>query len=369
MEKDDGKNLSTPAPREQQSRGGIVWRDSGARTTRADLTEASLGREEISLAFGSGKPSPDDPNEVTGVLFARAVMTPFMAKRLALALEEALRRHEAAYGPIWPGSADPNRPRAATMSPEKAHLIRLVNSLQLDLGSERSFKVFRDIILTDRFLLSTKKDAAPREKIVDICRRLGLPDPFWAPLFQHLPDTRFVHFGYEENENGSIYKAYLELTFKGPHYPFLVYLGFKWDTKDPAKHALARYTCYPSFGLKETLEKISLAFPGPDAAEAAEIAKSIVEAAAAVAPGVLYVETTEDGNPRKSFDINTYDAALPLGAIRPLLMRMAAHCRLPREEFGEFFETIKGKRLGHLSGGIDRQGRDFFTVHFSVEDR
>jgi hypothetical protein len=367
---DDDKNRPAPAAGlQKRSESRIVWRDPEARTLRADLTEASLGREEISLTFGSGKPSAQDPKEVTAVLLARVVMTPFMAKRLAIALEEKLRRQEAAYGPIWPDSNGGKPPGAEKTSSERDLLLRLVNSLQIDLGAERSFKVFRNIILPNRFLLSTRKDAAPKEKVLDICRRLGLPDPFWAPLLQNLPDTRFVHFGFEENEKGSVYKVYLELNFKGRHYPFLVYLGFKWDPKDAARRAVARYTCYPSFTLKDIVEKVSLAFSGPDAGEAVEIAKGIVDAASRVAPGILYVDVTEDGNPRRSFDINTYDAALTLGAIRPLLVRMADHYRLPPEQFHTFIETIKTKRLGHLSGGIDREGRDFFTVHFSVEDR
>ena len=172
-------------------------------------------------------------------------MTPFMAKRLAIALEDRLRRHEAVHGPIWPDSNGVERRTAEKASPEKALLLGLVNSLQIDLGAERSFKVFRDVILTDRFLLSARSDAVPREKTLDICRRLGLPDPFWAPLLQNLPDTKFVHFGFEENEKGSIYKVYLELNFKSRHYPFLVYLGFKWDTRDAARRAVARYTCLP----------------------------------------------------------------------------------------------------------------------------
>ena len=132
-----------------------------------------------------------------------------------------------------------------------------------------------------------------------------------------------------------------ELNFKGRHYPFLVYLGFKWDPEDAARRALARYTCYPSFTLKDIVEKVSLAFSGPDAGEAVEITKGIVDAASRVAPGILYVDVTEDGNPRRSFDINMYDAALTLGAIRPLLMRMADHYRLPPEQCRTFIETIK----------------------------
>ncbi len=345
----------------------IVWRDSDARTLRSDFSETTMGREEISVTFGIGRPSPEDPQELTAELLARIVLTPFMAKRLTIALDDTLRRHEAVHGPIWPDSNGGKYRAAKETSSEKNLLLALVNGLHVDLGSERSFKVFRNIILTDRFLLSVRSNAIPRDKTLDVCRRLDLPAPFWEPLLQNLPDTRFVHFGFEENEKGSVYKVYLELNFKNRHYPFLVYLGFKWDPGDEARRAVARYTCYPSFTPKDIIEKVSLAFAGPDAG-AVEIAKGIVDAARRVAQDILYVEVTEDGNPRRSFDLNMYDACLTLGAIRPLLLRMGDHCRLPPEQFAAFIETIKAKRLGHLSGGIDREGRDFFTVHFGVEE-
>ena len=67
--------------------------------------------------------------------------------------------------------------------------------------------------------------------------------------------------------------------------------------------------------------------------------------------------------------MNLYDAALTLGSIEPLLMRMGEHYGLPREQFAAFIDGVRAKRLGHLTGGIDREGRDFFTVHFGVEER
>ncbi len=367
MERDEKKTPSTATGAEKS--GGIIWRDAGARTLRADLTEASTGREEISLTFGVGRPSPEDAGELTGELLARIVMTPFMTKRLAFALDATLQRHESLHGPIWPDARGVNHRAPEKAMREKGLLLSLANELRVELGSERSFKVFKGIILTDRFLLSAPAGAVPREKILDVCRRLGLPDPFWAPLLQNLPDAKFVHFGFEDNEKSSVYKVYLELHFKSRHYPFLIYMGFKWDTADTARHALARYTCYPSFITKDIMEKLSLAFAGPDAEEAAAIAQGIVGAAVKVAPEIFYVETTEDGNPRKSFDMNLYDAALTLGSIEPLLMRMGDHYGLPREQFAAFIDGVRAKRLGHLTGGIDREGRDFFTVHFGVEER
>ena len=102
------------------------------------------------------------------------------------------------------------------------------------------------MLLTNRFLLSLYRDAVPREKLLDLCQELDLPGYFREPLLQGLPDAKLLHFGFEENEMGSIYKVYLEMDVKSRLYPFLLYQGFKWDPSDPDRGSLARYTCYPS---------------------------------------------------------------------------------------------------------------------------
>jgi hypothetical protein len=39
------------------------------------------------------------------------------------------------------------------------------------------------------------------------------------------------------------------------------------------------------------------------------------------------------------------------------------------EDFSARLDTVARKRFGHLTGGIDRDGRDFFTIHFGVKPR
>ena len=184
-----------------------------------------------------------------------------------------------------------NARRRRKTSPERDLLLRLVNSLQIDLGAERSFKVFRNIILANRFLLSTRKDAAPKEKVLDICRRLGLPDPFWAPLLQNLPDTKFVHFGFEENEKGSVYKVYLELISRA---------AITRSSSTSASSGTQRMRPgAPWPGIPATLplrqrtssKRCPLPSRDPDAAEAVEIAKGIVDRGLARRPRISFTLT------------------------------------------------------------------------------
>jgi hypothetical protein len=83
-------------------------------------------------------------------------------------------------------------------------------------------------------------------------------------------------------------------------------------------------------------------------------------------PGeLLYVEVSEEGNPRDSFDINVYPADLQMAEIYPLLINTARHFSIDLEQFEELYEAVKTQKFGHVSGGTDRDGKDFLTVYFS----
>jgi len=44
-----------------------------------------------------------------------------------------------------------------------------------------------------------------------------------------------------------------------------------------------------------------------------------------------------------------------------------AHYDIPFERFESLYKKIQSDRLGHLAGGVDRKGRDFFTVYHGVK--
>ena len=54
-----------------------------------------------------------------------------------------------------------------------------------------------------------------------------------------------------------------------------------------------------------------------------------------------------------------------MAEIYPLLVRMARHYSIDLDGFDERYEGVKDQKFGHLSGGTDREGRDFLTVYFS----
>ena len=98
-------------------------------------------------------------------------------------------------------------------------------------------------------------------------------------------------------------------------------------------------------------------------------ARNIIEMAALrVAPeNILYLEVTEEDNPRRSFDVNVYRADMRMQLFYPLFLEMCGHYDISVEEFQAVFKPSRDKTLGHISGGIDREGNDFFTVYYGME--
>ncbi|MEW6664098.1 MAG: DUF3467 domain-containing protein [Thermodesulfobacteriota bacterium] len=370
-------------PSDSHSR--IVWDDTQVRTTRPEVWNVTGTREEIALVFGT-VPGQEEGRQKDMIDFTdRIVLNPFVAKRLALSLDRAIRHYESRYGPIEVESGAPAGRGMADeteRSEERAELLfRLTKDLGVSLGFERSFKVFERTLLANRFLLGASKKALgdnSRERILAICAEMGMPADLLESLDGHLPDSNFVHFGFEKSETARVYKVYLEFYDKiegemkaGPRGagPFLMHLGFKWDISDSSKRVLTRYTWYPSLSLQGMARRLSRLLDPRRHGACLEIAKGILSLASRKVPheDILYLEVTEEGYPRRSFDINMYRANLRMDELYPFLDRMCRIYSISQGQFQALYERAKEKAFGHLSGGIDREGRDFLTVYYGVE--
>jgi hypothetical protein len=259
-------------------------------------------------------------------------------------------------------------------------LFHLAQDLQVEFGVEYSFKMCRQTLLPNRFLITISKDSIephPQARILDACDRIDMPAQFRETFLEKLPTANYVHFGFEENARSCLYKAYLEFWTKWEDEitnrpersdPFLLYLGFKWDASDHAKHALARYTCYPLMSAADIMTRLRDIYQGPQYEEPRAATKEILDIALArtASHNILYLEVSEGNNPRRSFDMNMYRAKIPLKDLHHLLSKMCQNYSIPTEEFDKLYEKIDDKMLGHVSGGIDRQGQDFLTIYYKM---
>lgn len=86
------------APADTQPR--IVWDDSNMRSVYANVCNVAGTREEIVLLFGMNQAWRSDQRELKIQLADRVVMSPFVAKRLAILLKNVLEDYESRYGPL-----------------------------------------------------------------------------------------------------------------------------------------------------------------------------------------------------------------------------------------------------------------------------
>ncbi len=368
---------------------GSSMSDTSPREIRAEDVHIVETREEIRLCFGAGGPAAGqvEPDFHTA---SQIILTPPAAKRLSQVLSQVLARHESLHGPLAAPRQQsrpprvPGQPFPSAAPPSGVDcLTRLVNGLGVFHEREYSFKVIPGAILGDRILLGFNHDDLGGDEaaasLPGICRDLGMPDRFLRIYQERLPEANIILFGYEGHDQGGTWKAYLEFSgdyvtvARKPGQPAsaLLHLGFKWAADDSGKAALARYFGYPELTVPEMLQRVAERFYGDGDPSSYEIVRGMVDRAADEMPPdeILYLEVEEEGNPRRSYDINLYRAGLPL---REFYSSLREACRVKGigpETFHRLYEPMKDKIFGHVSGGRDREGRDFLTFYYGVAGR
>lgn len=100
----------TPAMAESTQPGTqvkIKWDDSNMRSVYANVVNAAGTREEIVILFGMNQAWHSQQRELTVRLEDRVVLDPFVAKRLAVLLNNVIRNYETQYGTL---DIEPRRP-------------------------------------------------------------------------------------------------------------------------------------------------------------------------------------------------------------------------------------------------------------------
>jgi hypothetical protein len=254
-------------------------------------------------------------------------------------------------------------------------LLDLVGAYNVSYGREDSFKMAPGRLYEKRLLLGIRTRDIPAQAVLDIATGIGMPAKYFSTFGQNLREANLVLFGVEETENGCIYKAYLEFWDKvrrevratGKRDPLLLHLGFKWHDVDSTISVVARYTCYPMLDVASILARMREIYQGWGNRSSCQIALNLVEFAAKRNAGnFIYVEVSEEDTRRRSFDINFYKSNLTLAEVHPFLRGAAEHYAIAREQFDALCSRNRARLLGHLSGGVARDGGDFLTVYYET---
>jgi len=361
------------------------------KESHADAFKASIEAGDVVLEFGRVA-QPGSGAAQTSVAVSQRIVLPLeTARRLHLSLGEALAPHAArlraaaaqALPPEHAANAVRPAPAGARAAPdaagERAALLqRLVGELGVPFQHERSFRVAQGALHANRFLLTVDRRGIGGDvpsRVLDICRRLAMPEAAQAQARERFATASCLHFGFEGDAGRVVVKLYLERAVspeeaqraKARGEPALLHVAFKWEP-DSGAHVVTEYLWHPALSAGEIGARLaSHVYQGGDEGSLA-IARAVLELAASrvSAEKLQYLEVQEPGNGRRSFDLNLYNAKLTVKDVQPQLQAMRERCGVRPGQFQALYDQIKGKVLGHLAGGVHRDGRDFFNVYYGV---
>jgi len=90
-----------PAPEATTPRAPkIRWDDTSMKSSYANVCNVASTREEVVLLFGVNQAWQAGQSEIPIQLTDRIIMSPFVAKRLALLLTNVVREYETRFGPL-----------------------------------------------------------------------------------------------------------------------------------------------------------------------------------------------------------------------------------------------------------------------------
>jgi hypothetical protein len=259
-----------------------------------------------------------------------------------------------------------------------ADLIRLVETLGAPYGLERSVKITRGALADDRCLISLGRSAfgeAPADRLVEMGRTFHMPPRFADALPVALERADIVHFGYEAGRQHDVYKIYLEYASEARNAmatsrtPVLVHLAYKWVAQKPDSSTVTRYTWVPCRNRAEIEVKLQELIPFNEAANARRCVFGLLARIARFADTgeLLLMEVEEPDNPRRSCDLNVYDAGVRMHDITDLIDATLNDFAVPSAQARMVFDRVGDRALGHLSAGVGRDGQEFVTLYFGVE--
>ena len=244
-------------------------------------------------------------------------------------------------------------------------LVRIAAGLGTPLLHERSLRLSADGAQGDRFLVSLPTVALGAEadaRLTAAWRDLGMPADCLAAARERLPAARHVHFGHEGA--GGRTKTYLEFAADTSSGAGLLHLAFKWDPTGTATPVETRYLLYPPADRAGLLSALAALHEGGTANPGFPPLAALIDRALGRMPAadVQVLEVVEETG-RRSYDVNLADAGLAVGDVRMELEALARVLGADPVAVGGALAARAGDRLGHVAGGVHRDGRGFVTIY------
>jgi tryptophan 7-halogenase len=346
--------------------------------------------EDVMIDFGrlDGVPIPSG---VVSIYVSDRVTLPLdIARRLLLWLDDSIAPHmpkmraEQAKG-LSPAAAavaarpdqSPQRPQTDISGEKAAQLLRLVGNWGVPHQYERSLRLIETGLQSNRFLLTINAKDIPGDglsQVLAVCDQFQMPFRLRDAAIANFSMAKCIHFGFEGSPDSIVCKLYLERDVSGKeadqarnaNQPVLLHLAFKWDLlRDSA--VTTRYLWHPFLTARGIEDRLTHVYRGGPTASA-DIARTLLRLAVERAPAerMQYLEVEEPETARRSFDLNVYNAKFQVKEIYSLLQQMRELFNIRPGQFQALYDQIKGMSLGHLAGGVHRNGKDFFNLYYGA---
>ncbi|WP_132255672.1 tryptophan 7-halogenase [Methylobacterium segetis] len=283
---------------------------------------------------------------------------------------------------LAPATRPATGPASLRRTPEGARLADLVAALGQPFGYERSVKASDGVLQTDRFLISVHKvglGPEPGPALSVLAAKLGLGEAERDEAAALVADADIVHLGYEDGPSGALYKLYVEWSARtdaawasaenGAADPILVHRAYKWNLQRPGPAVVTLYHWPWVRSADEIAGRLSRigsgqAGWGEAGPRVVGIAQALLRLAETHGRGTPhYLEAREAQGPRLSYDLNLYDCHLTVGQAESLLATAFVDLDVPRAEAASVLAERREDVLGHVAGGVGRDGRPFLTVY------
>ncbi|MDW4496651.1 hypothetical protein R5H30_01555 [Sulfitobacter sp. D35] len=259
------------------------------------------------------------------------------------------------------GRVDVTRPMQGGASP-LSRIETAMTGLPRSFGVERSVKLSSNRASIGRRLYSIPMAALgpdPRDGLKRFLDSLGAPAAAHRLLTPFAGAAAHLHAGAEEGGRDDVVKVYLEFSTPPPRDADLVFLAAKWNADGDCLRS--DYRARDAACLPDLLREVA------DAAVRESLLALAKHAATRTgAPAVLAVD--DHGTPRRSVDVNFYDANLTLADVADIVTDLFEVLGPGAAEADKFLATHGDRVIGHVAAGCGRDGARFATIHFGAEE-
>lgn len=242
-------------------------------------------------------------------------------------------------------------------------------------GAEASIRMSGKGLSGSRFLAAYNRDDLGWANFLTICGAMKLSERSLLLYKDAFQEANQVGFGFESQPSQVVYKLYFEFwdrlvrevrSSPDDARPRLLHLGLKWDPQTPEQTITANYTCFPLLSIPGILSRLENI--GKTDCVSIRTTRRIIERASPRLrrDSFVYLEAGEEGNPRRSYDVNLYKANCKVHEMLDLLDAARLDYGLPQQST-QTLERASDHLLGHIGGGQGRDGNDYLTVYYEID--